>query len=124
VNLLVHSTYPPDRWEVVIGDHDSSDGTASIIADFQERFSSLRSIRVPFRGPNRAFVRNRMIAESRGELLVFIDHDVLVSDDFLWNHVEAHSQFPASIVAGTIFGTALDQQLGRFDGQLELDHIS
>jgi len=124
VNLLVHSTYPPDRWEVLLGDHESTDATSTIIADFQERFPCVRSIRVPFHGPNRACVRNKMIEESKGELLVFIDHDVLVSDQLLWKHVEAHDQFPSSIVAGAIFGIVLDRDLGRFSGQLQLDHIS
>ncbi len=79
---------------------------------------------MPFTGPNRAHVRNRIICDSRGELLIFIDHDVLPSDNFLWKHVEAHDKFPSSIVAGAIFGVTLDQNLGRFTSQLELDHIS
>lgn len=124
LNLLVHSTYPPDRWEVLLGDHDSTDATSAIIAAFQERFPRVRRIHVPFTGPNRARVRNRMIEESLGELLVFIDHDVLVSDDCLLKHVEAHEQFPSSIVAGAVFGILLEGNLGRFTGQLDLDHIS
>ncbi|HXO86758.1 MAG TPA: glycosyltransferase, partial [Gemmatimonadales bacterium] len=124
INLLIHSNYPADRWEVVLGDHDSADETAGIIAGFQERFPRVRSVRVPFTGANRASVRNRLIEESRGDLLVFIDHDVLASDDFLWKHVAAHERLPSSIVAGAIFGTFLERDLGRFGGQLELDHIT
>ena len=124
LNLLVHSSYPTDRWEVVLGDHGSTDGTAAMIAAFAERFPRVRGIHVPYEGPNRAHVRNRLIESSRGDLLVFIDHDVLVSDDFLWKHVEAHEVFSSSIVAGAIFGAVLEGDVGGALGRLELDHIS
>jgi glycosyltransferase involved in cell wall biosynthesis len=122
-NLLVHSTYPPDRWEVLIGNHDSTDATSSIIQSFQERFSHLRSMHVGFTGPNRAHVRNRTIRESKGDLLIFIDHDVLVCEDFLWKHVEAHDRFPASLVAGAIH-TLPDRNVGRLSDELDLNHVS
>jgi glycosyltransferase involved in cell wall biosynthesis len=123
-NLLIHSAYPPDRFEVVLGDHDSTDGTSSIIASFRARFPQLRSIHVPFSGPNRAHVRNRLICESKGELLIFVDHDVLVSDNFISKHVDAHVRFRRSLVAGAILGISLDRGMTHLLSDLNLDHIS
>jgi glycosyl transferase family 2/glycosyl transferase family 7 (putative galactosyltransferase) len=106
---------------VVLADHGSTDATPSIITGFQERFSQVRSVRVPTSGTSRAHVRNRAICESRGELLVFIDHDVLVPEGFLWGHVAAHEKFPSSIVAGAIFNITKTLEP---DHSIELDHVS
>jgi len=122
-NLLIHSTYPRECWEVVLADHGSTDATPSIITGFQKRFPQVRSVRVPVSGTSRAHVRNRTICESRGELLVFIDHDVLVPEGFLWDHVAAHERFPSSIVAGAIFNITKTSDPDR-PIELELDHVS
>jgi glycosyltransferase involved in cell wall biosynthesis len=124
ISNLMHSAYPQDRLEILFGDHSSTDMTMSVIAGFQERFPRLRVVQVPFTGPKRAVVRNRIIRESKGELLIFIDHDILVPDDFVSKHVEAHEKFPSSIVAGAMFGTTLGKEAGRLAAGLDLDHIS
>lgn len=118
-NLLHHSTYP-GRVEVVIGDHGSYDGTAAMLA----RWSGVRRIPVEYRGPNRSFVRNRILAEARGELALFIDHDVLVSDDWIATHVRLHREIPGALVAGMTFGKDfLRADVDPFLSRLELSHI-
>ncbi len=122
-NLLLHSDYPADLLEVVVADHGSSDATPVILADYRARSSQLRCFAVPFTGSNRAEVRNRLIAAARGELLVFIDHDILTCREFVSSHVAAHQSFPGSLVAGEILGTtSASPRPPELD--LDLDNIS
>ena len=118
-NLLDHSTYR-GRVEIVIGDHGSYDGTAAMLS----RWPAVRRIPVEYRGPNRAFVRNRILAEARGELALFIDHDVLVSDDWIATHVRLHREVPGALVAGMTFGKDfLRADVDPLLARLELSHI-
>lgn len=103
-NLLLHSSYPEKRFEVWVADHGSTDGTAAILREFSARFANLRSIQVEFTEPNRPLARNRLIAASDSEIVIFLDQDVLVNRDFIWQHVEAHATLPHALVAGHTFG--------------------
>jgi glycosyltransferase involved in cell wall biosynthesis len=113
--LVLHGDYPAERFEVLVGDHGSSDHTAQILGDWSRTTPRVRRIAVPFDGPNRAKVRNRLIEAAEGDLLIFLDHDVLASDGLISAHVEAHRRFPDALVAGTTYGK------GPF--RRELDHV-
>jgi len=122
-NLLVHSNYPSDRFEIVLADHGSTDETAATITEWASRFPNVRSVHVPFTARCRAAVRNAAIHASRGELLVLIDHDVLTPADFLLMHARAHQAFPKSLVAGSILGTRADPALAE-ELRVDWDHVS
>jgi glycosyltransferase involved in cell wall biosynthesis len=123
-NLLRHTTYPADRFEIVVGDHGSTDATARVLAEWAGQYRQLRVIQVPYSGPNRATVRNRLIAESAGELVVFIDHDVLTSPGFIAGHAGVHAAHPSALVAGMTHGKGLFKQpIDGFLDQLDLDDI-
>jgi glycosyltransferase involved in cell wall biosynthesis len=124
-NLLVHAEFPRDEYEVIIGDHGSTDGTRAVVERFSRSFPNLRRVDVPFTSANRALVRNRTIAAARGEILVFIDHDVLPGRSFLKAHAEAHARVGAALIVGETYGKgiykrAIDELLPR----LSLDDIS
>jgi glycosyltransferase involved in cell wall biosynthesis len=124
-NLLEHSSYPADRFEVLIGDHGSTDGTAAVVEAWSGGPTHVARIPVPFTGQNRAQVRNCLIRAARGEILVFIDHDILVSDDFLKEHVLVHREFPGALVAAATYGKGpFKQELEHLLDQLDLTHIS
>jgi glycosyltransferase involved in cell wall biosynthesis len=57
-------------FELIVVDDGSSDATAGIVAGFGDR---VRLIIQPNRGVSAA--RNRAIAEARGDLIAFLDHD-------------------------------------------------
>jgi glycosyltransferase involved in cell wall biosynthesis len=123
-NLLRHTTYPADRFEVVVGDHGSTDDTAALLAEWASRFSQLRVIQVPYSGPNRATVRNRLIGATAGEIVVFIDHDVLTSPGFIAEHARVHDAHPSALVAGLTYGKGLfKQSIDEFLGRLDRDDI-
>lgn len=125
-NLLARSTYPRERFEVLVGDHGSSDDTADVLARFARDFAGcVKHVKVPYTAPNRAFARNSLLTAATGELLVFLDHDVVVCDGFLEAHASAHIAHPGALVAGLTYGKSIvDASHQRAVDELELDHIS
>jgi GT2 family glycosyltransferase len=84
---LARQTYPVEAIEVVVVDDGSTDGTREWLdaARFPYR---LRPFSQNHGGPAEA--RNRGVAEATGELLVFLDDDVLPDARVIESHVTSH----------------------------------
>jgi glycosyltransferase involved in cell wall biosynthesis len=95
LNSLLRTDFPPEQREIVVVDNGSTDGTAQIV----DRFA-VRRVREGRRGVSHA--RNRGIAESRGEILAFIDADCTVSTHWLTELVRPLAEGDASAAAGEI----------------------
>lgn len=85
--------------EVVVVD----DGSDSPAAPFVELCRvppsfALRSLRQANAGP--AAARNAGFRSTSGEIVLFVDDDILMPLDGLQRHVEAHGRFPATAVCG------------------------
>jgi glycosyltransferase involved in cell wall biosynthesis len=110
IDSLVEQTYPADRFEVIVVDNGSEDGTkpwacrVSGTLPFRFRFlSNSTSFRVP------AQSRNLGLAVASGEIVAFTDSDCLVSRDWLEQGVAALNNAPA---AGLAQGTTLPLEDG------------
>lgn len=69
-------------WEVVVVDNASTDATVHVAEGFAGRLPNLRVLGVPIPG-HQASGLNHGIAESTGEVIVFLDSDDLVADGYL-----------------------------------------
>jgi glycosyltransferase involved in cell wall biosynthesis len=88
------------RWEFIVVDNGSTDATPSVLAEFA-KILPLRSLVEPI--PGAAYARNRGAADSRGELVLWIDDDVMVDPEWLSAYVEAAKRFPdAGFFAGNV----------------------
>jgi len=88
-------------FEVIVADNGSTDDTPRVIA---ARLASapfaLRSVVVP--QPNRAAARNRAVEVAAGEIVVFVDDDVVLPEAFVAAHARRYA-VPAPItVSGPI----------------------
>lgn len=120
---LLRGSYPHDQLEVLLGDHGSSDQSADLIRDFAARFPVER-VPVEYTGPNRARVRNALLRRASGDLVIFIDHDVLVGRDFVREHVNVHRRESDALVAGLTYGKgALRRNIDAHLAGLQLDDI-
>jgi len=80
---IVLQTLDPNRFEVVIVDNNSHDGTKELSKLFTEKNPHL-TVRYFFeQNQGLSFARNRGVAESKGNWLTFLDDDATLSPEFL-----------------------------------------
>ena len=78
---------PVKCYEVVVVDDGSTDGTPTWLRQNTDRFAHVRLIEQVHGGP--AEGRNRGVEHARGDVIVFIDSDLVVTPVFLAKHAEA-----------------------------------
>lgn len=91
------------RFEIVVADDASTDGTAETVDMVAARSPlPIRCIQLAARqGPARA--RNAAIEAASGDLIVFVDSDVIVVETFFQAHLEAHRRSgPRALVVGPV----------------------
>ncbi len=88
LEALSLQTYPRDRFEVVVVDDGSTDGTRRLLEAMAARFPFLRHIAIEHGGPARA--RNAGVREARGPLILFTGDDCVASPSLLEEHARAH----------------------------------
>ena len=76
-----------DRYEVVVVDDGSTDGTPDWFRGAAERFPHVRLIEQSHGGP--AEGRNRGVDHAHGDVIVFIDSDLVVTESFLSCHASS-----------------------------------
>ena len=84
---LEHQLLGPNiqGYEVVLVDDGSTDGTTGWLQSQRSRFPHVRLIEQDHCGP--AVGRNRGVDHSEGDVIIFIDSDLVVTDSFLSAHV-------------------------------------
>src|SRR5262245_22029298 len=76
LTTIADQDFPRDYYEVLVVDNNSRDRTRDVVAEFASQPLAPRYILETNQGLDHA--RNRAIAESRGEIIVFADDDILV----------------------------------------------
>lgn len=96
---LANQSIHPDRYEVVMIDDGSTDGTGEMIAGLD----------VPYRltygyqsHAALATARNHGIRLCRGEIMLYIDDDVLADHHLLEEHLRSHQQWQNCVVNGWV----------------------
>jgi len=76
------TTYPPENYEVIVIDNQSTDHTKKVIEEFSNKYENIRLFSEnTFQSSYAA--RNKGVSKSSGEIVAFIDSDMLVPDSWL-----------------------------------------
>lgn len=94
---LERQTYPSDRFEVVVVDDGSRDGTVQMVRALDVPYT-LRLIEQEHGGPSEA--RNRGAREAHGSAIVFIDDDVMPVPELIAEHVATRGDRTDLVVIG------------------------
>lgn len=100
VPALLAQDLAPEDYELIFVVDGSTDGTAEMLRG-QKPPCALRVLGLPHRGP--AAARNAGIAAAVGDLLVFLDDDLICPPDHLRHHCEAHPNLDPLILHGPIY---------------------
>jgi GT2 family glycosyltransferase len=94
--------YPMDRYEIVVVDDGSTDGTRDVVRAVAEAGGgTVRLVSQPASGINAA--RNRGIGKAAGELVCFVDDDVVAPGGWLRAFVSGAIRYPdVGVFAGRI----------------------
>jgi GT2 family glycosyltransferase len=87
-----------ERYELLVCDSNSVDGTAEYMAGLQERYPTVRRLAGAYGG--RAAARNAGIRAAQGEVVLFNDADILASPNLLSTHLRRHRDRAGIAVVG------------------------
>lgn len=94
---LASQTLPPSEYEVVVVDDGSREPARPALEALALPFA-LTVLEQANAGP--AAARHRGIAQARGDIIVVVDDDMRLRDDFLEAHLEAHPKGSRHVVLG------------------------
>ncbi len=76
-----------DGYEVIVVDDGSTDGTIDFLYEKSQEFIHVRLIKQNHAGPGQA--RNNGVQNAKGNVIVFIDSDLVVTKTFLSSHIRS-----------------------------------
>jgi len=88
VPALLANTLDGERYEIIVADSNSNDGTAEYLAGIATAHPNVRHVPGPYSG--RAMARNAGIAAARAEVVLFTDSDIIASPELLERHLDHH----------------------------------
>jgi len=120
VAALRHQTLLGREYEILVMD-DGSTPPVMLTGDLEN--PTCRVIRLE--GVERSIARNMGAQQAKGEILLFVDDDMKVNEDFLACHLYSHQQHPGALVIGAVRLPAefLMTPFGRFRQMLELQEV-
>jgi glycosyltransferase involved in cell wall biosynthesis len=101
LDALARQTWPADRLEIVVADNGSTDGTREVVEAARQR-GTPRVDYLQVRERGKSFAVNAALLRATGDILAFIDDDVVPEPDWIERLVAAFDETGADFVAGRI----------------------
>lgn len=113
---LCKQSYPHDKFEIIVVDDGSDDGTREVVQSVYSEIKA-RLIYKYQENSGRSAARNTGINFAEGELIIFLDDDRLVSEDFIKQHVSTFLESQRSDIS--VVGKKMNLYMSRFDEDFE-----
>jgi len=104
---LLRQDLRADRYEIVVADSNSNDGTREYLAGIAREYPRVRHVPGPYTG--RAQARNAGIEAARGAIVMFTDADIIASADLVSRHLAHHEARERIAVVG------MELQVGSYE---------
>jgi cellulose synthase/poly-beta-1,6-N-acetylglucosamine synthase-like glycosyltransferase len=101
------TTYPEDKFEILIGSDGSTDKTNTILRLFSVEDPAIRFFGYPER-KGKGSVLNRLRKEAKGEILIFTDAQVMFTPDLIFNLVRNFKNHSIGLVGANIVNKRTD----------------
>jgi GT2 family glycosyltransferase len=108
---LLAQELEPERYEIIVADSCSSDGTAEYLAGAAREAPRVRHLPGAYGG--RAAARNAGIAAARGRIVLFNDSDIIASRDLLARHLARHDNLRCAVVGLEVQARSYDEYLAK-----------
>lgn len=108
--------YARADFEVIVVDNGSVDGTADMLSSIDTNYA-LNSFYI-YKNKGRAFARNYGVKEANGDIIIFLDSDMIVEKDFLTKHIQSH-EFCSIAVCGQSWSRVYSFYYDDFKGYLK-----
>jgi len=121
IACIQRQNLPGDQYEIIVVDDASNPPVTLPAEEGQAKVSLIRFDK----SVERAVGRTTAAEAGRGELVLFLDNDLIVEPDFLEQHLKAHEDWPGALVIGKILlpPQALTHPGIRFRQALELTGV-
>jgi len=106
LDTILAQSLPLRHYEVIVVDNNSTDNTSALVKDLQAHYPNLRYV---FEGtPGLSHARNRGIAEAVGDIICFVDDDIVADKGYLENMLAAFDAHPeVESVGGRVLITSI-----------------
>ena len=112
LDSVARQTLPSDTFEVVVVDNGSSKEALTAIERYRNKFAHWQLLSEPTPGP--AAARNCGVRASSGDVILFLDDDVIADPGLLAEHLAAHTSGETSSRLGqVVLGTVKNAWSGR-----------
>jgi glycosyltransferase involved in cell wall biosynthesis len=102
LNSLYEQDFNFKDFEIIIVDDGSIDGTEKVIRKHKKKnVLNIKYLKQENKGP--ASARNKGIAKAQGEVLIFIDDDIMPFNDLISKHYSAHKEKKNALILGNFF---------------------
>ncbi|MBN1869033.1 MAG: glycosyltransferase [Candidatus Omnitrophica bacterium] len=96
INALLDQDYPKDRFEIIVVDNNSKDGTAEAIKKYPVKYLLQDKIQTSYAS------RNKGIEDAKGDIIAFTDSDCVPLQSWLSEGIKGFSEEHVGCVAGGI----------------------
>ena len=100
IERIQNQTVGRDVYEVLVVDNNSTDSTQAVLAQKSVAYPNLRGFIQTKRGA--AATRNVGIRAATGDIVLFIDDDILAEPDLVERHIQYHAENPGASIIGTV----------------------